>query len=225
LLRSAKPVNPEPEESMTTGPATLAKQEVALDRRADVARAQLVFLLQLAYSGELGAARAYAGHRDSLRNPRERNELGRILRDELRHRTCILAMLTELGSGPVERRERKLDLVGRAIALFCRFGGWFFPMYGAGKLERQNIREYEHAARLARVAGLIHFEDSLLEMAEVEWDHERFFRTRAASHWLWRLVPRWSPPPPREAIRAHFAAFVADGASELEPVVAPWIVR
>jgi len=189
------------------------------------ARAEFIYLLQLAYSGELGAARAYAGHRASLRNPQERRSLGKILRDELVHRHCILAMLRELGSAPEPRRERKMNKVGRAISLFCFLGGWFFPMWGAGRLESQNIREYEHAARLAQVAGLSHFIDRLLEMAEVEWDHELFFRTQAQRHWLWRWMPHWVIPPPREEIRTAFASFVASGSREVERVHAPWIVR
>lgn len=191
---------------------------------AAIARAELTFLLQLAYSGELGAARAYAGHRASLRDRAERAALDRILRDEIRHRTILLAMLRQLGAAPDARRERKLDRVGKAIALFCAVGGWFFPMYGAGRLESQNIREYEHAARLARVAGLDSWTDELLHLAEVEWDHELFFREKASSHPLWKLMPKWVPPPPRESIRASFAAWTA-GPWTVERVHAPWLVR
>lgn len=97
-------------------------------------------------------------------------------------------------------------------------------MYGAAMLEAQNIWEYELAARLAHVAGLEHLVDPLLEMAEVEWDHERYFRSQAASHWLWRLMPRWPVPAPREQVRAAFEAFVA-APNRLEPIRAPWIIR
>jgi|SRR2546428_1002023 len=197
---------------------------VALDARASAARAQLVFLLQLAYSGELGAARAYAGHSASLRNRAERAQLRTILRDEIRHRRCLRRMIAELGSAPDRRREAKMDRVGRSISLFCRVGGWFFPMYGAGRLESQNIREYEHAARLAAVAGCERYVEELLVMAEVEWDHERFFREKASSHPLWRVMPHWTVPPPRASIRESFAAFLA-GERPIEPVVAPWLVR
>jgi hypothetical protein len=189
------------------------------------ARAQLLFLLQLAYSGELGAARAYAGHRVALKKRDQRLALGKILRDEIHHRHCILRMLAELGSAPSARRERKMDLVGKAISFFCFVGGWFLPMYGAGLLESQNIREYEHAARLAHVAGLEHLVPELLEMAEVEWDHERFFREQAQSHWLWRWMRHWTVPPPRAAIRSGFAAFFASESRQVEPVHAPWLVR
>ena len=196
----------------------------AIDLRASAARAHLVFLLQLAYSGELGAARAYAGHAHSLRDPGERAELRKILRDEIRHRRCLRRMLAALGSAPDERRESKMDRVGKSISLFCHVGGWFFPMYGAGRLESQNIREYEHAARLAAVAGCDELIEELLVMAEVEWDHELFFRQKASSHPLWRVVPHWPVPPSRHLIRRMFAAFLA-GDRPIEPVVAPWLVR
>lgn len=190
-----------------------------------LARAQLTFLLQLAYSGELAATRAYLGHQRSLRDAQERRELGTIVRDEVRHRHCLLDQLAELGAGPVPFRERKMERVGRSIATFCRVGGWFFPMYGAGRLEAQNVREYEAAARLALVARLGHFIDSLLDMAEVEWDHEHYFRTKASSHPFWRIVPQWPAPPPREHIRASFEEFERARDFPVHIVRAPWLVR
>jgi hypothetical protein len=209
---------------MSEAAATVDRPNVAVEDSA-AARGVLIFLLQLAYSGELGAARAYAGHRVSLKDPEQRRALGKILRDELKHRQCIVGMLTSLGSAPDARRERKMNRVGWAISFFCFVGGWFLPMWGAGKLEAQNIREYEHAARLAHVAGLDELVEELLEMAEVEWDHERFFREQAQRHWLWRWMPRWTVPPPRPEIRATFAQFVASGARTIEPVHVPWLVR
>jgi hypothetical protein len=193
--------------------------------RAGFARGQLAFLLQLAYSGELAATRAYLGHRHSLRDREERAQLTKIIHDELRHRRCLLGQLRELGAAPLPARERKMELVGRFIAAFCQVGGWFLPMYGAGRLEAQNIREYEAAARLALVAGLPHFVDALLEMAEVEWDHERLFRGKASRHLFWHVIPAWALPPPREAIRASFEAFAASPDQPLEVVRAPWLVR
>lgn len=203
-----------------------ATEAPQLEKRSDpLARGQFVFLLQLAYSGELGAARAYAGHAHALRKPSEKAGLHKILKDEVHHRRCIRKILAELGSAPDSRRERKLNLVGRSISLFCHVGGWFFPMYGAGKLERQNVGEYEHAARLAWQAGLDAYLELILEMAEVEWDHELFFRTHAASHVLWRVFPHWPALPPREEIRERFAAFTASGERSVELVRAPWIIR
>ncbi len=172
--------------------------------RAAYAREQLVFLLQLAYSGELAATLAYIGHRHSLTSPAERAEVGRIARDEIRHRHCLLKMLAGLGAAADPLRERKMRTVGKAISAFCQVGGWFFPMYGAARLEAQNIKEYELAARLARAAGFPELVEPLLEMAEVEWDHELYFRSKAMQRVLWRLMPKWPLPPPRADIRRSF---------------------
>jgi hypothetical protein len=195
------------------------------ESRADFARGQLILLLRLAYSGELAATRAYLGHRHALRSKHERADVGRITREEIRHRACLLEMLHDLGTSFDRRRERKMNLVGRSIALFCQVGGWFFPMYGAARLEAQNIREYELAARLAHVAGVPALISPLLEMAEVEWDHEAYFRGQAMTHVLWRLMPKWPLPPARTTIRESFAAF-ASGSDWVVPALRiPLLVR
>jgi rubrerythrin len=74
-------------------------------------------------------------------------------------------------------------------------------MYGAGLLESRNIVEYEVAARLAAESGHPEFVDCLLEMAEVEWEHELYFRERVLSHALVRFIPVWKTPPPKSEIR------------------------
>ena len=79
-------------------------------------------------------------------------------------------------------------------------------MYGAGRLERRNIVEYEDAARYAVAAGHADFIECLLVMAEVEWDHEQYFRSRVTGHAWLRWFPLWSGPPPRESIRAAYVA-------------------
>jgi hypothetical protein len=113
-------------------------------------------------------------------------------------------MLTKLGARPSRMREFRAAFIGRALALFCHLGGWLAPMYGAGRLESRNIREYETAARYARSCGHAEFVDCLLTMAEVEWEHERYFRSRVASHRWARRIPVWPSPPPRETIRLSF---------------------
>jgi rubrerythrin len=173
------------------------------------ARARLVDALRAAYSGEWGAILAYLGHYRSLPPGPDRALIRRILVDEVRHRRLVLAMLETLGGTPNPRAERKLTIVGRAIAAFCRVGGWFLPMVGAARLERDNVVEYEIAARLAWFAGRSEMVDPLLHLAEVEWDHERWLRERASTHPMWRLVPHWRPPAPRASIRARFDAFAA----------------
>jgi hypothetical protein len=175
----------------------------------DDARRDLVALLRLAYSGELAAYIAYHGHERSVRSPVEKAEIRRIGRQELHHRRIVGRMLASLGSGPSASRELRMRWTGRAIWLSCFLGGWFAPMYGAARLERGNIGEYVTAARLAVAAGRPDLVDACLDMAEVEWDHERWFHEKARSSWLIRLVPDWDDPPPRESYRAEFTADVA----------------
>jgi hypothetical protein len=86
-------------------------------------------------------------------------------------------------------------------------------MYGAGRLERRNIVEYETAARLAVRAGRPEFVDCLLTMAEVERDHEQYFRSRVLAHRLGIRLPMWPPPPPRSEIRASFEREMQAGAA------------
>jgi hypothetical protein len=188
-------------------------------------REQLIFLLQLAYSGELAATLAYLGHRHSLRDRATRAALGKIIREEVHHRHCLLEMLRALGAGPDPFRERKMTRVGKTISLFCHFGGWFFPMYGAAMLEAQNVREYELAARLCLLTGHEQWIDPFLEMAEVEWDHELYFRSQAMQHWLWRAMPHWKIPAPRDRVRASFEEFKASDRRALPPVRAALLVR
>ena len=162
----------------------------------------LAALLQLAYSGERAAALAYRGHAASLADAEERRRVQEIEREELHHRQLVGEMLAALGSGPSAARERRAVVIGTIISLSCRILPWFVPMYGAGRLERGNVGEYETAARLARAAGRADWVDCLLTMAEVEWEHERYFREKVESHPWSRWIRPWPPLPPKAAIRA-----------------------
>jgi rubrerythrin len=167
-------------------------------------REKLIALLQLAYSGELAAAYAYRGHWHSVSAPDERAAIRKIEADELRHRELVGEMLSVLGSGPNARRELRATIIGRTLQFLCHVTGWLAPMYGAGKLESRNVREYETAARYARDCGSLELIDCLLEMAEVEWDHEHYFRSCVLGHWLGRRLPIWPAPPPRHSIRRSY---------------------
>jgi rubrerythrin len=168
---------------------------------ADDSRRKLIALLQLAYSGELAAAYAYRGHWHSISNADERASIRKIEDDEWRHRKLVGEMLATLNAGPSKSREIRAAIVGRTLGLLCHLTGWLAPMYGAGKLESRNIREYETAARYARDSGCVQLIDCLLEMAEVEWDHEFYFRSRVLSHALGRRLALWPQPPPKDTIR------------------------
>ena len=180
------------------------------------ARRALVRLLQLAHGGEAGAALAYESHARTARTRDERDDILKIRDEELDHRARVGAMLSQLRERPDPRVERVMTRIGKAIASFCRIGGWFLPTYGAGRLERRNIVEYEDAARAAALSGHPEFVDDLLDLAEVEWDHERYFRLKSASHPLWMWMPQWEPTAPREEIRRSFAQFEREAAEPLE---------
>ncbi|PYS34333.1 MAG: hypothetical protein DMF75_06750 [Acidobacteria bacterium] len=167
-------------------------------------RDKLIALLQLAYSGELAAAYAYRGHWHSLTSVNERDSIRRIEEDEWRHRRLVGEMLARLDAKPSRRREIRAAIIGRTLGLLCHLTGWLLPMYGAGKLESRNVKEYETAARYARDCRYFKLIDCLLEMAEVEWDHELYFRSRVLSHRLGRRLSLWPQPPPKETIRLSY---------------------
>jgi rubrerythrin len=168
-------------------------------------RQKLIALLQLAYSGELAAAYAYRGHWKSVRNAEQKTAIQNIENDEWRHRELVGEMLAGLESGPSARRETRANMIGRTLGFLCHVMGWLAPMYGAGRLESRNIREYETAARYAEGCGRTDLVDCLLEMAEVEWEHEHYFRLRVQEHFLGRRLPIWPEPPAKESIRTSFA--------------------
>ena len=174
----------------------------------EAARRALAEIFQGAHAGERGAALAYGGHWRSLRSHDEIAEVHQIELDEIEHRARVREMLAELGIDPDPWRERLMFAIGTTIGWLCRVGGWLIPMYGAGRLESGNVREYEDAARFAVLSGYSHFVSDLLHLAEVEWDHERYFRSKVEGHWLGALVPLWGAPPPRETVRESFDDFL-----------------
>lgn len=177
-----------------------------MSRVSDVhqSRRNLIAILQLAYSGELAAAYAYRGHWKSVSTAADREAIHAIEEDEWRHRKLVGEMLSDLGAEPNRVREIRATIIGRTLGLLCHVTGWLLPMYGAGKLESRNIVEYETAARYARDCGRADFIDCLLEMAEVEWDHEQYFRECVLRHALGPRLPIWPQPPPKQSIRTSF---------------------
>jgi rubrerythrin len=164
----------------------------------------LVEILQLAYSGERAAAYAYRGHWRSVSGTEERERIHQIEEEEWHHRQLVGEMLSTLGEAPDRRREIRAAIIGRTLQALCHVSRWLLPMYGAGKLERRNIVEYEHAAQYAVGCGRHEFVDCLLTMAEVEWEHEQYFRAKVLSHRFGQRIPIWSAPPPKESIRANY---------------------
>lgn len=163
---------------------------------------KLIKLLQDAHAGELAAAHAYEGHARSLTAPKhaeDYREIRRIQREELEHRQCVAAMLQTLGAAPRPGRERWMGLIGHVIWRLCvwtrpLWGSWYVAMFGAGWLESTNVGEYLRAAHWAKASGHDSMVADLLRMAEVEREHEAFFRRRCQSHVLSRGLPLWPLP-------------------------------
>ena len=168
-------------------------------------RESLIAILQLAYSGELAAGYAYRGHWHSVSDQEQRLRIQKIEDEEWHHRDLVGEMLQSLDARPNGLREIRARIIGRGLGLLCHVLGWLAPMYGAGRLESRNIREYEIAARLACEAGKQEFVDCLLTMAEVEWEHEKYFRERVISHRWASTLTLWPMPPDKDTIRSSFA--------------------
>jgi rubrerythrin len=184
--------------------------------REDEGFRNLIALLQRAYSAERAAAYAYRGHWHSVVDMDERARIIQIENEEWHHRELVGGMLESLGARPSRQREIRSLLIGRVLGFLCHLTGWLGPMYGAGKLESRNIREYETAARHARDCGHDQLTDCLLTMAEVEWEHEYYFRSRVLLHGLGRKLSLWPAPPPKETIRESFARERVDNAELVE---------
>ncbi|MBS1990574.1 MAG: ferritin-like domain-containing protein [Cyanobacteria bacterium SZAS LIN-3] len=159
-------------------------------------RKQLVHILCMAYSGELAAALAYAGHWRSLRDAGQRQAIRQIEQDEWHHRRNLLKMLADLGEKPPAWRDCAMGSLGCVIFLACFVSGWFFAMYFAGRLEDGNIIEYKHAADHAKALGLPELADTLMLFSAKEEEHEAYFYNVVRDHWMLATTRRfftWGP--------------------------------
>lgn len=150
------------------------------------ARANLIRILQHAYSGEIAAAYAYRGHWKSLKDSPEKQHIKQIQDEEWDHRRRVGEWLAKLDAKPRAVREKVFWTIGRFLGCTCYISGWFMPMYFAGRLESQNSVEYEDAAKFARELQMEDCVEDLLDMARVEVEHEEFFHNVVAGH---RLLP------------------------------------
>ena len=156
---------------------------------AQDARRRLEALLRLAHAGELAAAHAYRGHAASVTDPLERAEILAIEQDEWRHRADVRALLAALGSEPAPLREACMGSIGRTLGALCHVSGWLLPMFGAAVLETRNVQEYDDAAAFAEACDRREMIPALLAMADVELEHERYFKAKVRAHPLGRLLP------------------------------------
>jgi hypothetical protein len=159
-------------------------------------RQKLIHILQLAYSGEKAAAMAYAGHWRSLKPGVQRETIKRIQLEEVEHRANVGKILQDLHASPALWREILMTTIGAIASVGCFFTGWFLPMYFAGKLEHENVREYDVAAGHAHALGMDQYLPELKAMSKTEAEHELFFSECIRDHWLLapaKLIFKWDP--------------------------------
>lgn len=164
------------------------------------ARRALVRMLQDAHAGELAAAFAYRGHSRSLR--RRRPEVAHAIQvieaAEWHHRNRVAELLDDLGETPRPGRELAMGAIGRFFGSLCWVGGWFGPLYAAGRLEAMNVGQYATARADATTLGLAAMVPDLEAMEAEEQRHEDFFADLVRGH---RLLPvaafllGWRPAP------------------------------
>jgi rubrerythrin len=143
---------------------------------------KLINILKNAYSGELAAAYAYRGHWKSLKEPTEIQTIQKIENEEWDHRRKVGLMLDFFSSKPNKMKELRLTIIGKTIGILCHIIGWFLAMYFAGRIESSNVKEYEDAAFYANSMDLNSIYQDLVIMAEVEREHELFFKSKIANH-------------------------------------------
>ena len=94
-----------------------------------------------------------------------------------------------------------MGTIGGFFGFLCLVGGWFAPMYAAGRLEAINTVEYETARDAARALGLDDLVAALDDMIVEEVRHEVWFGDRCRGHWLLPVASAlftWRPPEPAE---------------------------
>ena len=158
-------------------------------------RQNLIRILQNAHAGEAAAAYAYRGHWKSLKASGEKEKIKQIESEEWEHRENVRNWLEKLDAKPRKLREAAFWTIGRILGVFCFVSGWFLPMYFAGRLESQNVEEYETAANLAKELGMPDCFAEMMEMSLTERQHEIFFSQVVANHHLLAVTKKvfgWS---------------------------------
>lgn len=137
--------------------------------------AQLVDLLQMAYSAEKAAAFAYQGHAGSVKDPAEKIAIRQIEIDEWNHRAEVLEIMKKYDVPISKYYELRFHVIGKVISFSCYVIGWFMPFYFAGRLESGNVCEYFRMMHYFHSLGITEHDRILYEMGIKEKEHEIFF--------------------------------------------------
>ncbi|HLY70301.1 MAG TPA: hypothetical protein VKR53_11280 [Puia sp.] len=140
--------------------------------------AELVDLLQRAYSAEKAAAFAYQGHAGSVKNIVEKKAIRQIEIDEWNHRKEVLAIMQTYNIPISKYYECRFHITGKIIAGSCYLIGWFMPFYFAGRLESGNVCEYFRMKHFFNSPGIKEHDRILYEMGIKEKEHEVYFLDR-----------------------------------------------
>ena len=70
----------------------------------------------------------------------DRDAIRCIEAEEWDHRERVGRMIESLGGSPSRVRELRAFVTGSLLGFLCHVGGWFLPMYAAGKLESRNVK-------------------------------------------------------------------------------------
>lgn len=145
----------------------------------DKARKKLKKLLKVAYCGEVAAALAYEGHRDSLVDDEEAQEEIEMIRlEELDHVHMLGEMLHRMGIYTIPKTRLWIfTKIGKIASFLCFHTGKRYPAIGAKLIERIGSVSYQEMAKLAEVCAPAYAEmdKKLLEMAKTEEEHEKYF--------------------------------------------------
>jgi len=148
-------------------------------------QAELINLLQLAYSAERAASFAYQGHAASVKSQEEKKTIKQIEEDEWEHRAEVLKIMKAYDIPVSKWYEFKYFIIGKIISISCYVIGWFIPMYFAGRLESGNVNEYFRMKDLFHEKDITKHDATLEEMGMKEKEHEIYFLEIIKNHkWL-----------------------------------------
>jgi rubrerythrin len=139
---------------------------------------KLVKMLQKARAAELGAFLAYDGHRKSLSDPKEREAIRKIQRDEIEHFKVVSKMLEYLGAKPDPIRDTVFTVIGNVLGFLCHYTGWFLPMWGAWFFEKIGTINYHEMSEASLYENHPELMLTLLYLMAKEEVHKRYFEEK-----------------------------------------------
>ena len=150
----------------------------------------LIHGLKHANAAEHGAVWAYRGHRASLRKrPFEYRQLGIIIDEERYHIYVTKRILADFGEKPSWFFVGVFSAIGMILGLGCFLFGYRLPMKVAGIIERMGRKGYKELAKVAKKDQQNRIALKLMEMADVEDEHSRFFDEKEKSDGTKSKVP------------------------------------